>query len=132
VVALCTHSPIPVLLGDWVEPGAVVISVGSSTADRREVDDRLLERAARIVVDHRETELRDGGPVLRAVDLGLVRPEQLVELGQVLVGEDPGRRDASEVLFYNSVGLGVQDAAAAWLALQRVREQGLGTPIDLS
>lgn len=131
VVALCTHSPTPVLLGDWVEPGAVVISVGSFTAARREVDDQLLERAARIVVDHRETALRNAGPVIRAVDLGLVRPEHLVELGQVLVGEDPGRRDAAEVIFYNSVGLGVQDAAAAWLTLQRVRELGLGKPLDL-
>lgn len=132
VVALCTHSRTPVLLGEWVEPGAVVISVGSYAADRREVDDQLLERAGRIVVDHRETALRESGPVRRAVDLGLVRAEHLVELGQVLVGEDPGRRDAAEVIFYNSVGLGVQDAAAAWLALQRIRELKLGRPLDLS
>jgi ornithine cyclodeaminase/alanine dehydrogenase-like protein (mu-crystallin family) len=131
VVALCTHSPTPVLLGDWVEPGAVVISVGSFAPDRSEVDDVLLERAGRIVVDQREAEVRHAGPILRAIDLGLVRPEHLVELGQVLVGEDPGRRDAAEVIFYNSVGIGVQDAAAAWLALQRVRELGLGTPLDL-
>jgi ornithine cyclodeaminase/alanine dehydrogenase-like protein (mu-crystallin family) len=132
VVALCTNSVNPVLLGDWVEPGAVVISVGSSTAERREVDDQLLERAARIVVDHRATALEHGGPVIRAVQMGLLRPEQLVELGQVLVGEDPGRRDPAEVIFYNSVGIGVQDAAAAWVALQRARDLGLGSPIDLA
>jgi ornithine cyclodeaminase/alanine dehydrogenase-like protein (mu-crystallin family) len=131
VVALCTHSANPVLLGDWVEPGAVVISVGSYSAERREVDDRLLERAARIVVDHRESARAHAGPVIRALEMGLLRPDQLVELGQVLVGEDPGRRDPAEVIFYNSVGIGVQDAAAAWVALQRARQLGLGTPIDL-
>jgi ornithine cyclodeaminase len=132
VVALCTHSATPVLLGDWVEPGAVVISVGSNTPDRREVDDILLERAARIVVDQRETAVRQGGPVIRALELGAVRPDQLVELGRVLVGEDPGRVDPGQVLFYNSVGLGVQDAAAAWVALHRAREIGLGRRLDLS
>jgi ornithine cyclodeaminase/alanine dehydrogenase-like protein (mu-crystallin family) len=132
VVALCTSSVNPVLLGDWVEPGAVVISVGSSSAARREVDDQLLERVARIVVDERQTALENAGPVIRAVQLGLVRPDQLVELGQVLVGEDPGRRDPAEVIFYNSVGIAVQDAAAAWVTLHQARDLSLGTPLDLT
>ena len=132
VVALCTHSSTPVLLGDWVEAGAVVISVGSNTPERREVDDILLERAGRIVVDQLEGGVRQGGPIIRALELGAVRRDQLVELGRVLVGEDPGRVDPDQVLFYNSVGVGVQDAAAAWVALHRARELGLGRPLDLS
>jgi ornithine cyclodeaminase/alanine dehydrogenase-like protein (mu-crystallin family) len=131
VIVLCTHSQTPVLPGDEVESGAVVISIGSYAPGRCEVDDRLLERAARIIVDHRPGQLRHGGPIIRAMELGLTRANRLVELGQVLLGKDPGRRSPTEILFYNSVGLGVQDAAAAWTALHRARELGLGRPINL-
>lgn len=132
VVALCTHSATPILLGEWVEPGAVVISVGSNMPDRREVDDTFLERTGRFVVDQREAAMAQGGPIIRALELGLCRPDQLVELGKVLIGEDPGRLDPAQVIFYNPVGIAVQDAAAAWVALHRARELGVGQALHLS
>ena len=116
LVAACTLSDAPVVHAADLAPGATVISVGSFEADRSEVDAELV-RAARVVVDHVDTSLTHAGPVVRAVAAGELDAGELVSLGEVLVGARPGRTGPDQVVFYNSVGLGVQDAAAAHAVL---------------
>jgi ornithine cyclodeaminase/alanine dehydrogenase-like protein (mu-crystallin family) len=66
-----------------------------------------------VVVDHAPTALRQAGPVVAAVAAGVLEPGTLVELGDVVAhGRNP-RADPRGIVYYNSVGLGVQDAAAA-------------------
>jgi ornithine cyclodeaminase/alanine dehydrogenase-like protein (mu-crystallin family) len=55
----------------------------------------------------------------------------LVELGEVATGRRPGRRRPDDLVFYNSLGLGVQDAAAAWAIVERAARQGVGTRVPL-
>ena len=116
LVVTCTLSQHPVMTVEQLTPGATVISVGSFEAHRSEVPPELV-RAARVVVDDVGTALRHAGPVVRGVAAGALRPEDLVSLGDVLVGHAPGRTGPAEMVFYNSVGLGVQDAAAAHAVL---------------
>jgi ornithine cyclodeaminase len=107
IVATCTLSREPVVRGSWLAAGATVVSVGSFEPSRREVDADVVRRAAAVVVDDPETAAGHAGPLIDAdVDL--------VPLGDVVTGLRAPRTSPEDVIFYNSTGLGVQDAAAAW------------------
>ncbi|MBB4677892.1 ornithine cyclodeaminase family protein [Crossiella cryophila] len=114
-----TLSHTPVVPTSEVARGATVVSVGSFAPDRHELDQALLDRADNVVVDHVRTATGHAGPIMRAVADGVLREGDLTSLGEVLCGLRPGRRRPSDVVVYNSVGLGVQDAAAAALVLAR-------------
>jgi len=131
VVATCTASPGPLVEAPQLAPGATVISIGSITPDRSEVGLGVLAGAATVVVDHPPAALEHAGPVIQALAAGLLDEADLVGLGEVAAGRRPGRRGPDELVFYNSLGLGVQDAAAAWAILRRARELGVGRPVAL-
>ncbi|WP_460744040.1 ornithine cyclodeaminase family protein [Mariniluteicoccus endophyticus] len=130
VVLTATTSPKPLLEASWISPGAVVMSIGSFAADRHEVGQDLVKRADLVVVDHVETCLEHAGPVVEAVRTGLLQPCDLVALGDVAVG-NRGRASADEIVYVNSVGIGVQDAAAAEMIVGEARRLGLGSPLAL-
>jgi len=109
IVVTCTLSREPVVRGAWLSPGATVVSVGSFEPTRREVDEDLVRRAAAVVVDDPETAAGHAGPVI-----GVVAKADLVALGAVVAGLRSPRTSPEDVIFYNSTGIGVQDAAAAW------------------
>ncbi|BCB92090.1 ornithine cyclodeaminase family protein [Phytohabitans suffuscus] len=119
VVVCCTTSTTPLLEIGWVKPGATVVSIGSFAPDRLEVSGEFAARAARVVVDHLPTALHQAGPVIAAVaDHGL-DPSAILELGAVVAHGAPARTTGGDIVFYNSVGIGVQDAAAALAILDR-------------
>ncbi|WP_223838955.1 ornithine cyclodeaminase family protein [Saccharopolyspora pogona] len=117
LIAACTLSAEPVVPTDAVAAGATVISVGSFEHHRCEVDAELIRRAGTVVVDEVDTAATHAGPIVRALERRDIERAQLRALGAVLLGEAPGRAERGEVVFYNSVGLGVQDAAAAHAVL---------------
>jgi ornithine cyclodeaminase/alanine dehydrogenase-like protein (mu-crystallin family) len=131
VVATCTASPGPLVEAEQLGPGATVISIGSITPDRSEVGLGVLAAARTVVVDHRPAALEHAGPVIQALAAGLLAEADLVELGEVAAGRHPGRQDPDELVFYNSLGLGVQDAAAAWAVVGRAPALGLGRRVPL-
>jgi len=112
IVVACTTSVTPVLSGDWVAPGTTVVSIGSFAPDRSEVDATLVRKAHAIVVDHADIAQRQAGPLVAALAAGDIAPGSVVELGDVVTGRRLARPDDAAIVYYNSVGLGVQDAAA--------------------
>jgi alanine dehydrogenase len=127
VVAATTHSADAVVRAEWVKPGAHVSSVGYN-APGSELDPELV-RAATIVVESRDSAFSPppgGAPELAGVD-----PASVAELGEVLSGAKTGRRTPVEITLYKSVGVAVQDLAAAALVLAAARERGAGLEIEL-
>jgi ornithine cyclodeaminase len=118
IVATCTLATAPVLSGAWLAPGCTVVSVGSFEPDRAEVDAETIRRAATVVVDDPDTAARHAGPIVTAIAAGVLGVADLVSLGAVLVGDQVGRAADEDIVFYNSVGLGIQDAAVAWAAVR--------------
>lgn len=134
VVCLCTHSPEPVVRRAWLRSGAHVNSVGYNTAGREVDEDTVAD--ALVVVESRAATLAP--PPAGANDIawpirdGRITAEHVrAELGELVAGTRPGRTDAAQLTLYKSVGVAVEDAAAAALALRLARERHLGVEVEL-
>jgi ornithine cyclodeaminase/alanine dehydrogenase-like protein (mu-crystallin family) len=112
VVVVATTSKTPVLRGEWLAPGAHVNAVGATRPDWRELDDETLRRS-RVFVDSRVAALQESGDVMAAAAGGAV----VSELGEVLGNVRPGRKTEDEITLFKSVGVAVEDLAAARLVL---------------
>jgi ornithine cyclodeaminase len=132
VVVVATNSREPVLRREWLAPGAHVNAVGASTPAARELDTATVAASA-LFCDSRESLRNEAGEFLLAAAEGLIAGEDHVraELGEVLAGIAPGRRDDGELTLFRSLGLGIEDLAAARVAVAAATEQGLGTEVEL-
>ena len=126
VVCTCTSAREPIVRREWLAPGAHLNAVGSSVPSARELDADTVA-AATFVVDRRESALNEAGDLLLA---GFGAERIAAELGEVLVGSHPGRTSPDELTVFKSLGLGVEDLAAAELVVRKAREQRIGTEVD--
>lgn len=131
VIVTATDSPVPVLPGEAVEPGAHVNAIGAYRPDRRELDGALMARA-RIVVDQREAAAAEAGEIRMAVEEGALPPgARYPEIGEVVKGDAPGRTDPDEITVFRSVGNAVQDVAVGSAALAEAERRGVGVEVAL-
>jgi alanine dehydrogenase len=128
VVHATTAAAEPVVRFDWLSPGAHVSSVGYG-AGGSELDPAIVERADIVVVEQRDSAfapLPAGAPELEPRSR-----EGVVELGEIIAGTATGRSSGEQITLYKSVGVAVQDLAAAALVLAAARERGVGQEIEL-
>ena len=134
VVCATTHATEPVVRREWLTPGTHVTSVGYNPAGR-ELDDATVAEAL-VCVESRRAVLApipSGSNDLRApIEAGVISAEQLHELGEVVTGASPGRTSRDQITLYKSVGVAVQDAAAAALVVAAARDRGIGHDLDWS
>ena len=129
IVCTCTSAREPIVRLAWLGPGAHLNVVGSSIATARELDADVVAASA-LFVDRRESTLNEGGDYLMAVEEAGIGPDHIrAELGELLVGSRPGRSDETELTVFKSLGLAVEDLAAAALCVERARERGVGTEV---
>jgi alanine dehydrogenase len=128
VVAATTHSTDPIVRREWLAPGVHVNSVGLNPLGR-EVDEQTVADAL-LVVESRESALAPppaGAPEL----VGVGHTDVHAELGELVAGIKPGRSSPDEITLYKSVGVAVQDVAAAALVLAAAQGRSVGLAIDL-
>jgi ornithine cyclodeaminase len=131
IVCATTSAREPVLLGEWLSPGTHVNAVGASQRSAREIDSATVIRS-RLYVDRRESALKEPGDLLVPLEDGDIGPEHIVgEIGEVLIGRAPGRRDASEITLFKSLGLAIEDLAAAAHVLAAAERTGAGVRVEL-
>jgi len=135
VVAAATHTDTPVVRREWLRPGVHVTSVGYNTAGEGEVDVATV-RDAFVVVESRDSALAappSGAVELnRAISEGAITPDHIrAELGEIVAGSAPGRTSGDMITLYKSVGVAVEDSAAAALVLRAARERGVGTEVEI-
>ena len=129
LIALVTASTEPVLRDEWVRPGACVISVGACRPNQREMDPALVARS-RVVVDSRAAALKESGDIVLGIAEGRFTAAHVVaELGEVIVNPALGRTNDTEITIFKSLGLAVEDVAAAHLAHARALQAGRGLPL---
>ena len=131
LICTVTSAKQPVLSGAWLAPGVHVNAVGACFADARELDTDAVRRA-RLFVDRRESTLAESGDFLIPKREGAFGDEHIVaELGDVVTGKVPGRTSAAEVTLFKSLGLAVEDLAAAHHVAARAEAEDRGIAIDL-
>jgi ornithine cyclodeaminase len=130
VIALVTSSTTPVIEDTWVKPGAHVVAIGACRPTHREIPPALTARA-RLFVDSRAAALVESGDVVIGIQEGRFEADHIVaELGE-LVNGTAGRRTASEITIFKSLGLAVEDVTAADLAWRRAVAHGVGRELTL-
>ena len=131
LVCTLTASREPVLRAEWLAPGAHVNAVGASVPSARELDSDTIARA-RLFVDRRESARAEAGDFLIPRGEGRVTDSHIqAELGEVLLGRRPGRLSPADLTVFKSLGLAVEDLAAARLVYARAVEAGAGTWVEL-
>jgi alanine dehydrogenase len=126
VVALVTAARQPIVQREWISPGAHICAVGACRPDQREMETALV-RDARVFVDSRTGALAEAGDIVIPIKEGAFPASHVVaELGEVIAGRVEGRRNDDEITIFKSLGMAVEDVAAARLAWERASERGLG------
>jgi len=129
VICTATTSTTPVFSDQDLKPGVHINGIGSYTPEMVEVPPETAGRAL-VVVGSREGVLAEAGEILQAIERGLLARGDLLELGDILNQEHKGRTAPDQITLFKSVGVAVQDAAAAHLALRNAREKGLGRKLS--
>jgi ornithine cyclodeaminase len=131
VVVTATSSAEPVLAREWLKPGAHVNAIGGRPPQMTELDSATIADSA-FFVDRRESAEAEAGDYRAAVASGAIGSDHIrAELGEVLIGAKAGRSHEDEITVFRSLGLAVEDLAAAEYVVRRARETGAGTEVPL-
>ena len=122
IVVTASRATAPLFAGERLPAGCFVAAIGSSLPHTRELDDAALARAAVVAVEWRTQALREAGDLVLA-GKGVLAPEKLVELSDLVTGKAPGRRTTDDIAIYKSVGVGLEDLALAGLAWRRLAQR---------
>jgi ornithine cyclodeaminase len=134
IVCATTHALEPVVRRDWLAPGAHVTSVGYNPKGR-ELDDETVADAL-VCVESRRAVLAPipagSNDLIEPIQAGVIPEDHIhAELGELLAGTRPGRSSPEQITLYKSVGVAVQDAAAATLVLAAARQRGSGRELEI-
>ncbi|HUK41571.1 MAG TPA: ornithine cyclodeaminase family protein [Candidatus Acidoferrales bacterium] len=131
LVVTVTTAKEPILEFDWLKAGAHINAVGSHRPDLREIDGTTLARS-KVVVDSREAVMAECGDILLAIKENAISENSIhAEIGEVLAGAKSGRSSAAEITLYKSVGIAIQDVAAAHLIYRKALDKKVGTEVEI-
>ena len=131
IVLTATTSPDPLFKDEWLEAGVHISGVGSSTPETREIGTETVKRA-KIVCDQVSACLAEAGDLIIPINQGVIKEDHIyAELGEIVNGKKAGRQNDSEITFFKSVGLAIQDAAAAKLVYDKARERDKGIEVEI-
>ena len=129
IVIAITSAREPVVLGDWLAEGAHVNAAGGNHWQRREIDEAAVLRSELIVVDDLEQAKVECGDLMWLEARGSFRWGMARELGDVVAGRVPGRVSQEGITLFESMGVALEDIAAAELVYRKAREQGIGVEL---
>ena len=130
-IVLCIAATMePVVEGAWLKDGATLIGAGPTTWRAREVDEATIAKADKLIVDSTEQAEIEAGDLCSAVDRGIIQWSKVHELRHIVSKTVKGRDSEQQVVYAKLMGTGVADVAAAKLAYDLAKENGLGTEIE--
>lgn len=130
IIVTATTSWEPVVRREWISPGAHINAIGTYSPKARELDTATIA-AASLFVDRRESALNEAGDYLIPASEGVIGPEHIrADLGEVLIGAHSGRTWPEEITVFKSLGLALEDLAAAAHVYEKARETNAGTWVE--
>jgi alanine dehydrogenase len=131
IVTTITSSREPVLKGEWLSTGVHINAAGGNLLLRREIDDDVVLKANRLVVDSLDQSKIESGEFLGVIESGKRHWEDFIELRDVVAGFKPGRTNPSDITLFKSGGIGMEDVAIGKLIYERAVERQVGKTLDL-
>ncbi len=129
IICTATTSTKPVFHDSHIKAGTHISAVGSYTPEMQEVPAETLQRA-RIYIDSRAASLVEAGDLIQPISAGLFDESHIYgELGELVAGKISGRQSPHEITYFKSVGVAVQDAMAAQVAISNARKMNVGTEV---
>jgi len=129
ILITITSTREPVLKGAWLQPGTHINAAGCNSILRSEVDDETIKRANFIAVDSKDQARIEAGELVLPVEKGLLTWERVQEICQVVNGNSLGRKDASDITLFKSLGLAIEDVATAVWIYRKAVAQNIGKEI---
>ncbi len=128
IACTVSRATTPILKGEWLQPGVHVNGVGACAPNAREVDSETVLKCT-VFTDQTTAAVRDGGDLAIPIAEGVFKVEDIAaEVGEVMLGKKAGRTSETQMTFFESVGLAVQDLSAAYYVYEQAKEKGVGTP----
>jgi alanine dehydrogenase len=130
IIITATTSREPVLYGHWLAQGTHVNAVGSNFITKTELDVEVFRRCGNVVVDSKEQARLEAGDFQLPLEEGVLHWTDVHELGQVVTGRYPGRKQPQDITLFKSLGIAVEDVAAAAKVYARAQAENVGRTID--
>jgi ornithine cyclodeaminase len=131
IICTVTAAPEPILFGESVSAGAHINAIGACIPTTRELDTAAVVKS-RLYVDRRESTLNEAGDFLIPKKEGSITDKHIIgEIGEILAGKVPGRQSENEITLFKSLGLAVEDLAAAHYVYQKAMAKKIGTLVEL-
>lgn len=131
VIVTITSSKVPVLMGDWLKPGVHINLAGAMKPTSREIDDRTMARSTLMTVDDWNQAHDEAGEFIEGVASGVIKWDQVKELGDVMAGNIPGRTSDKDITLFKSHGVGIWDVAAGQRVLEIATERKVGVKLPI-
>lgn len=119
LIVTATRSKTAVFNGDWLSPGASIIALGTSLPNGSELDVKTLSMCSRVIVEWKSQSMSEAGELALGQSSGAIAPDRVSDFLEMFSTSALWRRTEDEILLFKSVGIGLSDVAAAWLAYQR-------------
>ncbi len=129
IIITATNAREAVIQSDWIRPGTHLSCMGSDMPVKQEIDERLIARASLFADDIEQ--VTTVGECKIAYKKSLIKKEQITEIGKVIAGEHPGRRNDEEITVFDSTGIAIQDLLTADTAIRISKEKKIGLEIEL-
>lgn len=131
IVCTATTAQLPVVRGECLQPGTHVNAIGANMANRRELDDEAIRRAALIAVDSLEQGRKESGDLIQGLANVGRGWDSVIELHSVVAGKHPGRVSADQITLFKSHGIALWDVAVAGFIYQRAMQLGKGKALEI-
>ena len=130
IVVTATPSSEPIIKGDWVKEGCHITGIGSHSPDARELDENVITKASKIVLD--TWDAKKVGDIAYPISKGLLKEEDIYsDIGTIVAGKKPGRTSPKEITVFKSVGTAVADVSTALRTYQLAQKRRVGKSVNL-
>jgi alanine dehydrogenase len=130
IIVAATTSPNPLFKGEIISEGVHISSIGAHAPTARELDSKTIQRATLLTAGLKSACLAEAGDYIIPIDEGLIKESDIISIGQIITGEEKGRKSDSDITVFKSVGISAQDVSVAKLVYDQAMAKSIGIDVE--